>query len=306
MHTYLAYNLCIHSEFPLPELMPAEGAPDVVIKRGVLNSVEPKLIAEQGNRIFGTLPRVGAFLIENGRQITVEPAGEDESVLSPSILGTAMATLLQQRGLLVLHASSVAINGRVVAFMGGSGWGKSTLATAFHAKGYPVLTDDVLAIDTQAATPMVIPAFPQFKLWQDAAVALGHDSKMLEPLFPNALKLSYRFTQGFQQTPLPLHCIYVLDKGETHQITRLEPQAVFPELICHTRSADLLSSSTFAATHLHQCAALIKSVVFSRFTRRPSLEDLPLLVKLVEEDMAVSVESTQDRNLTTAETANLR
>lgn len=305
MYIYIAYNLCIHSEFPLPELMPAEGAPDIVIQRGTLDGIEQKLIAEQGDRIFGRVPGIAAFLIENGRQITVEPLAEDESMLSPSILGAAMSVILRQRGLLVLHASSVAIDGKVVAFMGGSGWGKSTLANAFHAKGYPVLTDDVLAIDMQSTPPIVIPAFPQFKLCHDAAVALGHDTDMLKPLFPSAPKLSYKFTQGFQQTPLPLHCIYVLDKGDRHQITRLKPQDAFAELIRHTRSPSLLSPSAFAAPHLRQCAELINSVVFSRFTRQPSLADLPVLVKLVEEDLAGSVESNQRSTFTPAAITNL-
>jgi len=305
MYSYIAYKLCIHSEFPLPELIPTAGVPDVVVRRGNLHSTEQKMIAEQGDRIFGKLPGIATFLIEDGRHITVEPAGDDD-VLSPSILGAAMSVILRQRGMLVLHASSVAINDRVVAFMGGSGWGKSTLANAFHTKGYSVLTDDVLALDTQSMPPVVIPAFPQFKLCRDAAVALGHDPETLKPLFPNALKLSYGFTQGFQQTPLPLHCIYVLDKGDSHGITRLKPQDAFVELVRHTRSANLLTSSAFAAPHLQQCAELIKSVVFSRFTRQPSLVDLPLLVKLVEEDVSVSVKSNQSCNFTTVATADLR
>jgi len=305
MYSYIAYNLCIHSEFPLPELIPAEDVPDVVVRRGNLDSVEQKLIAAQGDRVFGRLPGIAAFLIENGRQITVEPLAEDESMLSPSILGAAMSVILRQRGMLVLHASSVAINGRVIAFMGGSGWGKSTLANAFHAKGYPVLTDDVLAIDMQSTSPVVIPAFPQFKLCHDAAVALGHDTDTLKPLFPSALKLSYKLTQGFQQTPLPIHGIYVLDKGDRHQITRLKPQDAFAELIRHTRSPNLLSPSAFAAPHLRQCAELIQRVVFSRFTRQPSLVDLPVLVKLVEEDLSGSFESNQRGTVTPAATANL-
>jgi len=305
MYTYLAYSLCIHSEFPLPELVTAGGDPDVVIQRGTLDCIEQKLIAEQGNRIFGIVPGIAAFLIEHGRQITVDPLAEDESMLSPSILGAAMSVILQQRGMLVLHASSVAIAGKVVAFMGGSGWGKSTLANAFHAKGYPVLTDDVLAIDMQSTPPVVIPAFPQFKLCHDAAVALGHDTDTLKPIFPSAPKLSYKFTQGFQQTPLPLHGIYVLDKGDRHQITRLKPQDAFTELIRHTRSPNLLSPSAFAAPHLRQCAELINSVVFSRFTRQPSLADLPVLVKLVEEDLAGSFESNQRGTFTPAATADL-
>src|SRR2546421_132869 len=71
---------------------------------------------------------VGAFLVRGGREIVVDPApGVEARVLRLSILGPAFGLLLHQRGRFVLHASAVASGGGVLAFAGGSGWGKSTL-----------------------------------------------------------------------------------------------------------------------------------------------------------------------------------
>lgn len=286
MYVYTAYNLCIHSEIPLPELMVAEGFPDVILRLGALDSISEETLA-QGNYISGDLPGIGRFLFRAGQEVIIEPApGVNQDKLHVSLSGSVMAVVLQLRGLLVLHASSVAINNQVVAFMGASGWGKSTLAKAFHTKGYDIVTDDVMAIETDADSAIVLPAFPQVKLLPDAAASLGHSSGSLPPLFPNAAKLSYKFTQGFQTTPLPLQRIYVLAKGTRHEITKLSPQEAFAEVVRHTRATSLLTAPDFAKSHLQQCANLVRDVSFCRFTRQPSLADLPQLVKLVEDDLA--------------------
>lgn len=286
MYVYTANNLCIHSEICLPELVVSEGTPEIVIRLGKLHNL-PQESSGRGNRFLGELRGVGRFLIEGGREIVVEPiSGIDESMLRPSILGPAMSVVLRQRGLLVLHASSVAINHTAVAFLGSSGWGKSTIAQTFHAQGYDILTDDVMAVETSRPHPIVFPGFPQLKLSPEAAASMGGDSKCLSPLFPNAEKLSYAFTGGFQNTPLPLERIYVLANGTYHDITQLPPQAAFTELVRHTRAIHLLKAPEFIHSHLRQCSSLIRNVSSCRLSRQISLEALPELVKLVKEDLA--------------------
>lgn len=286
MYTYTAYNLCIESEILLSELIEAEGVPDVTIRLGRLNHITKETL-DCGNQVFGTIPEIGTILIEKGQTITIDPAvGIDESMLSPSILGPIMSVVLRQRGLLVLHASSVVINGQAIAFLGGSGWGKSTLAESFHKQGYAALTDDVMAVQTSSTPPTVFPSFPQFKLWPEAAASLGHDVNRLPHLFANAPKLSYTFTQGFQQTPQPLQCIYVLSKKAQQTIIPLSPQEAFAELVRHTRAVNLLKSPEFVTIHLHQCARLAELVRFCRFTRPPSLAALADQVALIEDDLS--------------------
>jgi serine kinase of HPr protein (carbohydrate metabolism regulator) len=66
--------------------------------------------------------------------------------------------LLQQRGRLVLHASAVTVDLGVVAFMGGPGWGKSTMAAAMYARGHSIVADDVTAVRADKAHPVVHPS----------------------------------------------------------------------------------------------------------------------------------------------------
>jgi hypothetical protein len=288
MKFHKAYNLCIASELPLPELMETEGPPDVIVRFGKLDNVTA-MQHDGGQNFFGEIPEVADFFIHNGQEIIINPvANVDEALLRTILLGPVLCVVLRQRGLLVLHASCININNKGVAFMGGSGWGKSTLATAFHTKNYDVLTDDVLPIQIKTGQPVVFSSYPQFKLYPEAVTSLGQDTKSLFPVSQNSLKVAYKLSRGFQQTPLPLHYIYVLDKGSEHKITKIKPQEAFIELVRHTRAINSISEQEFMADHLRFCTELVKNVQFSRFTRKPSLGDLPELVKLVEDDLAQS------------------
>lgn len=286
MKIYKAYNLCIASELQLPELIETESEPDVIVRFGKVDNATA-MQQDRGKNVVGEIPEVAEFFIHDGREIVMNPVpGVDEALLRTVLLGPALCVLLRQRRLLVLHASCIDINNKGVAFMGGSGWGKSTLATAFHTQGYAVLTDDVMPIQMTSRQPLVFPAYPQFKIWPEAAASLGQDTNSLLPISQNASKLAYKISRGFQQTPLPLQRIYVLAKGSNHEITWLQPQEAFVELVRHTRAISLITDPEFMASHLRLCTELIKNVSFCRFTRKPSLTDLPELVRLVEDDLA--------------------
>jgi len=291
MKYYKIYNLCIASELYFPRLIEIETEPDVNISFGKVNDAITRQ-RENSKTIVGEIPEIGEFFIYDGKEIIIEPVkGIDDSLLRTVVLGPVFCVLLRQRGLLVLHASCININNNGIAFMGSSGWGKSTLATAFHTKGYDVLTDDVLPIKVEKNQAIVYPSYPQFKLCPDAATSLGKDIQQLFPVSNNSFKVAYQVDQGFQQNPILLQKIYVLDKGSEHKITRLKPQEAFVELVRHTRGMKSVTEQQFFTEHLHLCSELIKNISFCRFTRKPSLTDLPLLINLIEEDLACSINS---------------
>ncbi|GAA1999742.1 hypothetical protein [Microbacterium ulmi] len=69
--------------------------------------------------------------------------------------GTLLSLLLYLRGAPVFHGSAVEVDGEVVAFIGHSGQGKTTMATLFCADGASVVTDDVLVVDDSDGVPTV-------------------------------------------------------------------------------------------------------------------------------------------------------
>lgn len=285
MYCYSAYQLCLHSEIPLTGLPSANGEPDVIIRINDSGEHPKPRISRSTQDIFGQLAGIGKCRFSEGRLITVTPfEGVTHEMISPNILGGCMSVILRQRGFLVLHASSVAIQGRVAAFLGHSGWGKSTLAAALHTHGHNVLTDDVLAVDLEdVEKPKVVPSFPQCKLSPKAAEALGKDPASLEELFSHSSKRAYNFQTRFQQEQLPLQNIYLLSKGDGHSITPLSFQEAFIDLVSHTRAMGVLQDNQSLQTHFQQCTQLLKQVSPYRFTRKPGLEELPDLVRMVEE-----------------------
>ena len=147
--------------------------------------------------------QVGAFLVRGGKEIIVDAiSGVEESLIRLPLLGMVLAAVLQQRGLLVLHASAVAFNGDAVAFLGGSGWGKSTLAATLYARGHPLVADDLVAVDVGGReNPIVLPGFPQLKLLPEAAAAsLGDDAELLPRLASGFDKRSHRAANEFSIT----------------------------------------------------------------------------------------------------------
>lgn len=94
---------------------------------------------------------VGAceFLLDpsSGRVRVRRHAGAATAIEDVLSSGALPAFLLYLRGVLVLHASAVDVGGRIVAFTGGSGRGKSTMATLMCAAGAAILTDDLLRVD---------------------------------------------------------------------------------------------------------------------------------------------------------------
>lgn len=285
MYSYRAYNLGIQSELSLPELSPSESLADVTIRFGNLSNIEQK--SNGGDYFLGSVEGLGTFLIRGGCEIVldIEPDIE-ESVLRPVILGPLFAMLLRQRGLLVLHASSVAIDGVAVAFMTYSGGGKSTLAEALHNRGYGLLTDDVMAIDLNGSQPMVIPSFPQIKLLPDAAAAIGPAPETLPLLHSQTPKLAHQLSQGFIQTPLPLKRLYVLEMGTHLEIVPLDPQQTFVELLRNSRAVGLLNAPEYTSTHLYQCTRLAQQVPICTLMRQRSLAAMPDVIQLIENDIA--------------------
>lgn len=236
---------------------------------------------------IGETPGVGTFLVSDGAEIVIDsPPGIDESLLGALFLGPLMAVLLRQRGLAVLHGSSVATDRGVIAFVGDSGAGKSTLARSFYNRGYGVLTDDVMAIDLAGNAARVIPGYPAVKLFPETASFLACDENVNKPVPTHTAKHYHPVVSRFPQNPLELRHIYVLVNAESDSIEALPPREAFVELVHNSRAVTLLRDSQSRAMHLSQCTRLAAAVPMFRLRRHRALSFLPELVRLIEDHLA--------------------
>jgi hypothetical protein len=156
------------------------------------------------------------FLIRDGKEIIIEAVTDaDEQSIRLYVLGSCMGALLQQRGFLVLHANAIAVGDQAVVFAGPSGQGKSTLAAAFHQQGYPILTDDVCAINQQL---QVVPGYPQLKLWHDSAAKLNIATRGLRRIRLQVNKYAMPLAQGFAQQSYPVSAVFFLHSHNDYTV----------------------------------------------------------------------------------------
>ena len=190
------------------------------------------------NEILFQVPDVATFLIKEGKKIIVSPESDaNEDQLRLYLLGTCMGVILMQRKTLPLHGSVIAIDGKAYAIVGDSGAGKSTLASAFLNQGYQLLTDDVIAVQfDENNIPIVIPSYPQQKLWQESLDHFGVNSDQLRPLFARETKFSVPVESKFHSEPLQLAGIFELVKSEDNhvQISTIEGLDRLHKLYYHT------------------------------------------------------------------------
>jgi hypothetical protein len=241
--------------------------------------------------------RVGKFLVEKGNKIVVDPTpGLELGILRSCILGPLLAAALRQRGLLVLHASSVAVQDQAIAFMGHRGAGKSTTATSFQQQGYPLLTDDVTAIDFEGSQAQVMPGFPSVRLLPDAANSLGYTFAKLDPIHSWSPKRNHSLHQDPMLQAIPLRCLYILsaDSASHSYLEPLDPQAAFAQLVCHSRVTNLLLHPDWLQIHLHQCTQIVNTIPIRLVRCQRSLSELSQLVQMILQDLGIYAATDAD------------
>jgi len=123
-------------------------------------------------------------------------------------------------GIESLHGTVVVVGGEAVAFVGDCGYGKSTLGAAMLAKGFPVLTDDLIALRETDAGCLVQPGVPRIKLFPSVARRVFPRRSRGTPMNPGTpklvLPLSTHETGG---RPMPLKAIYVLSPPRKRRST---------------------------------------------------------------------------------------
>jgi len=238
-YRYSVYGLSVLSEIEIPELTCSQQkTADVVVSlRDVPESLLDPIVRRDGLQISESkcllnIPKIGRFLIENGRSISIDRR-EDRSRhrgngtrmtdLRVYLLGSAFGALLHQREWLPLHVSAIQAGRSVWAFSGDSGAGKSTLAAFLNRRyGFPIVSDDVSVLCPQDSKPLLHPGPRKLKLWKSAIDQIGFQNEELVQDLQNTEKYQLYLGDKTLHQPLPIRGLILLNRCEDGVPSTLE------------------------------------------------------------------------------------
>jgi hypothetical protein len=282
---YRSWGVTIDSFLDLPGLPGGEAPADIIVRCQKFQrrrSHDPQRFADS-ETVDISWSHVGRFLITD-RSITVRPEdGAEESLLQLYVLGPALSVLLHLRGMFVLHASAIEIDGKAVSFAGESGSGKSSLASALHLRGYPVLADDVVILGNVHGRWNVWPGTPTLRLWPDTIRALGRAVPSMEHIHTRSQKRVWRLARKAEARSRPARCIYVLGVGRIMKVENASPKQAFLDFMRNAYCRSLAKPSDAAFYFLH-CTRLARDVPLRYLYRTRSLSTIERLADLVEQD----------------------
>jgi hypothetical protein len=293
---YRVHGLNIASELELPELVQRGwpgNHPDVQVRVASLPALAdvrptslPFLRAVGKDALF-IIDNAGRYLVRDGREVLIDAdPGADLVLVRLFLFGPAMWMVCCQRGLLALHASSVAFDDRVVAFTGPQGAGKSTLAAHSLAAGGVLMSDDLLVVSVaDAGTAFAHPGMPSLKLWRDALVDLGRSPDGLRPDWFRAEK--FHVPVAHAQTPLPLARVCVLEHDEAAavgQFRRLAGAHALNAIMINSFPPEYFEMCAGRESHFQRCAALARTIEVFELRQNRNPETLRSTAAMAKRD----------------------
>lgn len=225
---YHLYGLSVYSEVTLPAPIAQSALPpyDIEVRwgEGKANSdcapagqILAKLVMGDGRGYTLTDTGIGyvlsfhqtcEFWIDHDlRSVRVHPfADVHPDMAALFVVGNVIAWLLTLAGECVLHASAVEIGDSALAFAGGSGMGKSTLAALLCANGARFITDDLLRLQPDGKDFRCFSGAGQIRLRKGAAAIAKNFSATAHGTHPDG---RIAVTMDGNRSTVPLGAIVI-------------------------------------------------------------------------------------------------
>lgn len=149
----------------------------------------------RGAELLFSFPHHAAFHLPVDGVITcLKEPGASVEMMRHLLINQVIPRYLAHRGELVLHASALVLEkGVTIAFLGRSGHGKSTLASAFHQQGATLLSDDSILVDLEEGSALARGGLHGVRLLPDVKRALFRDAGKFERYSPYTEKQQMLF-----------------------------------------------------------------------------------------------------------------
>lgn len=280
LHWYRICGLTVASEVELSGALPVPAAIDVDV------SVRRGVAGKDGLRL--NLPEGGAISVAEGRLIIIDVADDWLEKAAIFVLGSAMGTVLHQRGITVLHGSAVARDGQALLFTGASGAGKSTLAAALCARGHRFVADDVCAITSDGPEPVIHPDGRRLKLWEPSIARLdlaGRRGARI-PAFGEKFFMAPPKSLDVSSPVLVIYALCDAPAGAAVAFHRVQSADAMRVLDADSYRPDLRDFVCSHAERIATAAALTRRIAIYRLVRPRDLAGIDRLVEAVENHAA--------------------
>ncbi len=264
-----------------------------------------------GDGFIARFPGLCSFRIQpDEMRIDCAPApGAGESTIVHLILDQAIPRLLSLKdGYVVLHASGVQVENQVIAILGRSGQGKSTLAAWLAAQGYPFLTDDCLVVVRDGATRQWLaqPSYQSVRLWPDSVDALGINNSALREFahYSSKKRTSKQVDFRFASAGAPLRACFVLanqtDAAPPHSgppvLRPLSVNEVFIALVQGVFRLDV-QNAQLNRREFEVLTSMTESVRFWSLSFEREYDRLPEVQKAIIETVQACGRAPEERKL---------
>lgn len=288
---YHLYGLNLQSTFNipvLPEISAPKAKPDITIQLitdGCIHDFVSEAVAQQAVAVqiertdaLVYLQNCGVYLIQGGCKIVIisTPNAPVEKICQ-ALLGVVMAVLLYQRGLYILHGSTVAIGGTALAFLGDSGAGKSSTFATLLAQGFVGVVDDLTAIQLSSQGATVYAGVPKMKLSNEVANTLNLSDSSSQ--YDDESLFSFPSSQ--QSSSFSLSHLYILEYGSDFAIEPISRQQAIIEVLRYSGLKSILELRDRIL--FKQAARLANCVHVYRLKRPRNLQQLPKMAGLLKD-----------------------
>lgn len=284
---FKAYNLVIDSDFDL-RLPTAISLPaDSYFRHSTIKNIRgwktniyrrniQAKVSLTDTKIGLNWPGIANFEAHNAQFLHYQQFTKDDDIFRLFATSEALGLILHQKGIFLLHGSAVKIGNKAYVFIGIPGAGKSTTIAAFAKTGHTVLSDDMTAISfDEDGKAVVIPAFPQIKIWEDSVINLGFDKTMLEPAYEGHNKYLLKQNEDtFPTTAIPLQRIIILQKPYSRLAGAVNPIEAPIELLKYFPLPQQILRADSLKKHFEDSLKIAAQISFSRINRPKNYSEL--------------------------------
>ena len=295
-YSYRIYGLNVLSDIKCQEVCELIERPshyDITIELGSVSD-EIKQLIETGRRSSYTnesmwfhIKDVATYWIFNGNRVIIELAeGADALMAKQYLLGSCLGMAMLQRDRVAIHGGTIVFNGQGIIFTGERGAGKSTITSALRGKGYPFVADDVSAVEV-GNCHYVHPGFPQQKLCEDAAIALGYELEAYNTLLVDG-KTKYLIPTKnvFVDEKVPLKAIVELCADSTItgiEVTQLKGKDRLQVIYNNIYRIEMKRLAGMNPEYFKKCLTLAKDLPVYRIRRQKDVMTVEQQIQWLEE-----------------------